>query len=183
MRIRAASTGSTILIGKGPAVYQTAYDLLREELRKVLWAVVESGPGAGGGMGPVRWRACAALYSLVEEHPVDRRGRCRSCRRPGAVLGWVRRRCQVRVWACYWLQQPDEALLLTLLARELEHEDEHTSASQSPAVPRPSLPGGDSPQAGRPDPDHGGAGGDRAGPRPRRDPPDDPRSEPVRCAC
>ena len=85
------------MISKGPTVYQTSYGLVREELRSVLWAVVESGPGAGVGMGSVPWRACAALYSLVEGHPVDRRGRCRSCRRPGAVLGWTRRRCQVRV--------------------------------------------------------------------------------------
>ncbi|MGH3916020.1 MAG: hypothetical protein ACRDTC_21820 [Pseudonocardiaceae bacterium] len=96
-------------------------------------------------MGSVSWRACAALYSLVEEHPVDRRGRCRSCRGPGALLGWGRRRCQVRVWACFWLHQPDETLLLGLLAREL---DQHSASSpgveeqadpvpQTLTVPRP----------------------------------------------
>ncbi|MGH3938989.1 MAG: hypothetical protein ACRDTG_10200 [Pseudonocardiaceae bacterium] len=107
------------MISKGSTVYQTSYGLVREGLRDVLEAVVESGPRAGVGMGSVSWRACAALYSLVEGHRVDRRGRCRSCRRPGAVLGWVRRRCQIRVAACYWLQQPDETLLLALMAREL----------------------------------------------------------------
>ncbi|MGQ0778224.1 MAG: hypothetical protein ACT4NY_28090 [Pseudonocardiales bacterium] len=74
----------------------------------------------------MRWRACAALYSLVEGHPVDRRGRCRSCRRPGALLWWVRRRCRVRVEACFWLHQPDETLLLDLLAQEL---DQHPGLS------------------------------------------------------
>ncbi|MGH3928980.1 MAG: hypothetical protein ACRDTF_03270 [Pseudonocardiaceae bacterium] len=107
------------MISKGPTVYQTSYGFLREMLRSVLWTIVESGSDTGDRMGSVRWRACAALYSLVEGHPVDRRGRCRSCRRPGAVLGRVRRRCQVRVSACYWLHQPDETLLLDLLVREL----------------------------------------------------------------
>ncbi|MGH3912100.1 MAG: hypothetical protein ACRDTC_01610 [Pseudonocardiaceae bacterium] len=109
------------MISKSSTVYQTSYGLVRERLRGVLGAVVESGPGAEHERGSVSWRACAALYSLVEEHPVDRRGRCRSCRRRGALLWWVRRRCQVRVWACFWLHQPDEALL-GLLARELDQQ-------------------------------------------------------------
>lgn len=57
------------------------------------------------------------------------RGRCRSCRRPGAVLGGARRRCQIRVTACYWLHQPDETLLLDLLAREL---NQHPRPSPGP---------------------------------------------------
>jgi len=120
----------------------------------------------------------------------------------------VRRRCQVRVAACFWLHQPDEALLLDLLAHEVnqhlppsagteeptdqfspdeaapaadpditdvlpgfdrEQEDLRTPIAQAPAVSRPSLPGGDSPEVGRPAPDHGGA---VDGPRPRHDPPD-----------
>jgi len=144
-------------IGKSLTVYETAYGLLREVLHDVLWAVVESGPGAEHDRNSVPWRACAALYFLVEGHPVDRRGRCRSCRRPGAVLGRARRRCQIRVTACYWLHQPDEALLLELLAHELNQDDLPTSTPQSPAVPRPPFPGGDSPQAGRPAPDHNAA--------------------------
>jgi len=108
------------MINKSSTVYQTSYGLLREMLCGVLGAVVDAGPDTQDRMGSVRWRACAALYSLVQGHPVDRRGRCRSCRRPGAVLGWVRRRCQVRVAACFWLHQPDERLLLDLLARELD---------------------------------------------------------------
>jgi len=114
-----ARVGIMPMINNGPTVYQTGYGLLQESLRGVLWTVVEAGPGAGSGMGAVPWRACAALYTLVEGHPVDRRGRCRSCRRPGALLWWVRRRCQVRIAACYWLHQPDQTLLLDLLTREL----------------------------------------------------------------
>ncbi|MGQ0776396.1 MAG: hypothetical protein ACT4NY_18550 [Pseudonocardiales bacterium] len=114
------------MISNGPTVYETSYGLLRETLHSVLWAIIESGPGTGSGMDSVPWRASAALYSLVEGHPVDRRGRCRSCRRPGAVLGWTRRRCQVRISACFWLHQPDEPLLRGLLARELEQHDLRT---------------------------------------------------------
>ncbi|MGH3939700.1 MAG: hypothetical protein ACRDTG_13930, partial [Pseudonocardiaceae bacterium] len=80
------------MISKSLTVYQTSYHLLREVMRDVLGAVAKSGAGARDGMGSASWRACAALYFLVEEHPVDRRGRCRSCRRPGAVLGRARRR-------------------------------------------------------------------------------------------
>jgi hypothetical protein len=43
-------------------------------------------------------------------HSVDRRGRCRSCRRPGAVLGLRRRRCRVHGEARFCLQQPAEFL-------------------------------------------------------------------------
>lgn len=123
------------MISKGLTVYQTSYRLLRERLRGVLGAVVESKADTEVGTGSVPWLACAALYSLVEEHPVDRRGRCRSCRRPGALLGWVRRRCQVRIWACFWLHQPDETLLLDLLAHEL---DQHPAPSGGAGE----LPGG-----------------------------------------
>lgn len=125
------------MIGKGPTGYETTYNLLLEVLHTVLSAAVEAGPDAGGWLHSVPWRACAALYSLLDAHPVDRRGRCRSCRRPGAVLGRRRRRCRVRVTACYWLHQPDERLLLRLLARELEQGDPHPSPPSSPPPAHP----------------------------------------------
>ncbi|MGQ0774091.1 MAG: hypothetical protein ACT4NY_06690 [Pseudonocardiales bacterium] len=139
------------MIDKGPTVYQTGYGLLQESLRGVLWAVVEAGPGAGGEMGAVPWRACAALYTLVE-------GR---------------------------LHQPDETLLLDLLARELNQHprpspgvggrversgsgqgapatgpgttdvlpridlDQNDLVPQVPSVSRPPPSGGGRPQAGR----------------------------------
>lgn len=124
------------MISKGSTVYQTSYGLLQEGLRGVLGAVVESGAGTEVGRGSVRWRACAALYSLVAGHPVDRWGRCRSCRRPGAVLGWIRRRCQVRVAACFWLHQPDERLLLDLLAHELDQHPGPSAGADGPGSGR-----------------------------------------------
>ena len=98
-----------------PSVPQTSYRLLCEGLRRVLAGAVESGPSA---VGTIHSRAVAALYELLLNHPVDRRGRCRSCRRPGAVLGRARRRCRVRMAAAYWLHQP-ERFLLVHVAREL----------------------------------------------------------------
>ena len=77
-------------------------DPLREALRSVLVAA--------DGIDSIQFRACAALYTLLIAHPVDQRGRCRSCRRPGAVLGLRRRRCRVHGEACFCLLQPAEFL-------------------------------------------------------------------------
>jgi hypothetical protein len=65
-------------------------DPLRAALRGVLLAAVESGPIAAGGIDSIQRRACAVLYSLLMDHPVDQRGRCQSCRRPGVVFGFRR---------------------------------------------------------------------------------------------
>ncbi len=94
-------------------------DPLREALRGVLVAAVESGPGGAGGIDSIQYRACAALYALLMAHPVDRRGRCRSCRGPGAVLGLRRRRCRVRGAARFWLLQQPAEFLRSQLACEL----------------------------------------------------------------
>lgn len=104
-----------------PSVQQISYDLLCQGLRTVLLEAVESESDAAGLIGLVEVRTCAALYGLLLDHPVDRRGRCRSCRRPGAVFGWRRRRCRVRIEASFWLHQPDRAFLLSRLADELGH--------------------------------------------------------------
>ncbi|MGQ0775420.1 MAG: hypothetical protein ACT4NY_13510 [Pseudonocardiales bacterium] len=122
------------------SVYQTNHDLLCEVLRRALREAVES--GASGGIESDRYRVCAMAYELLCDHPVDRRGRCRSCRSPGAVFGRIRRKCRVYLTANFYLRQP-EAFLLPHLVRELQ---------QTPAVPSPS------PRAARPDPQHGGAG-------------------------
>ncbi|MDQ3762634.1 MAG: hypothetical protein M3460_13500 [Actinomycetota bacterium] len=81
--------------GKGSSVYQTSYALLCQKLRGVLVEKVQAGCGAVDGIDSVLRRASAALYMLLMDHPVDRRGRCRSCRRPGAVFGFRRRHCRV----------------------------------------------------------------------------------------
>ena len=85
-------------------MYQTEHDLLREMLRRFLVAEVQSACDAGQ-CGRMVCGAVAALDSLLAAHPVDRRGRCRSCRRPR----WLGRRrwvCMVYVEARYWLRQP-----------------------------------------------------------------------------
>ncbi|MCA1709170.1 MAG: hypothetical protein LC808_40175 [Actinobacteria bacterium] len=166
------------MISRGPSVHQTSHQLLCDALRGVLRAAVQAGPGAADGIGTVACRAVAALFMLLMSHPVDRRGRCRSCRRPGAVFGRRWRRCRVHVGAGFWLHQPDQGLLLRLLADELTQHaappsgsaGSRTTPAQTPAVPPPPPPRGS--RAGRPDPDHGGAGETNPeGPRPRRDPP------------
>ena len=92
-------------------VSQTSHDLLCQLLRKVVVDGVQAGHGAASGIGSVRCRVSATLYALLLAHPVDREGRCRSCRRPGAVFGWRRRRCcWVYIEASYWLRQPEEFL-------------------------------------------------------------------------
>lgn len=92
-------------------------------LRGVLRTVVESEPGAADvieKIGSIRWRAAAVLYLLLRDHPIDRWGRCRSCRRSGAIIGLRRRRCRIHITVSYWLlRQPNEALLLSHIADEL----------------------------------------------------------------
>jgi hypothetical protein len=65
------------------SVHQTSHDQLRGMLRGAVRAAVES----DGALGSVGCRASVALDALLAAHPVDRVGRCRSCRRPGALLG------------------------------------------------------------------------------------------------
>lgn len=104
---------------QAPTVHQVSYALAGELLRGVLWDLVEPGPDSADEGTSVSWRACAALYALSRNHPIDRRGRCRSCRRPGATVVPLRRRCQVHIETCYWLHQPDDDFLLSHLAAEL----------------------------------------------------------------
>lgn len=102
----------------GPSAYQTTYALLCEAMRRLLRDVVEA--GCGGRIGSVEYRASGALYALLAAHSVDRRGRCRACRRRGIVVGRGNRRCRVYVEANYWLHYP-EMMLLRQLASELNH--------------------------------------------------------------
>lgn len=95
-------------------MHQTSYDLLCEVLRTLLQEVVRS--GARDQIGSIPFRASAALYALLMNHPIDRKGRCRSCRRPGALLGRRRRRCWVYLSAHFYLRQPGEFLLAHLAA-------------------------------------------------------------------
>ncbi|MGH3692674.1 MAG: hypothetical protein ACRDRX_01490 [Pseudonocardiaceae bacterium] len=132
-------------------VYQAGYHRLRDVLHS---AVTHTGSDARDGVESLAWRTGVALDSLLAAHPVDRRGRCRSCRRPRF---WRRRRaCMVFQQAHYWLRQPADQLAGRPVV--------------SSSLPPRSVPG-----AGRPDLDHGGAGVPTPGCSwPRRDPPAGP---------
>lgn len=105
------------MIDKGPSVYQTGCAVVRRELRAGL---LDAAGGAGAdGFGSVVYRAAVALYALLLEHPVDRRGRCVSCRRPESVIGRCRRRCRIYPVARYWLYQRGTALSASRLGTEL----------------------------------------------------------------
>jgi hypothetical protein len=103
----------------GRTVQQTSYDLVCQLLRGFLRDAVQSARDGRGEVGSVACRATATLYGLLLDHPVDRRGRCRSCRRPGEVLGWRRRRCRVHRQAHFHLHHPDDAFFLGHLVRTL----------------------------------------------------------------
>jgi hypothetical protein len=152
--------------GMSTSVPQTNYDLMCRVLRQVLHDAVQAGPGAAGGIGIVEWRAVAALCLLLLDHPIDQRGRCRSCRRLGAVFGLRWRCCRVYVKAALWLRQPED-VLRRLLAHELGLA---AAAPSADSLLTPAVPSAPIPPAGQPDPDHGGAGDDPESPRSRRGP-------------
>ncbi|MGH8571935.1 MAG: hypothetical protein ACREX8_05080 [Gammaproteobacteria bacterium] len=102
------------------SVPQTTHRLMCEALCGDLWDAVESGSLDSARTGSIRCRACVVLYLLLCDHPVDRRGRCRSCRRSGAVLGQRHRTCRIHAKASFWLRQSDD-VVLRHLASELTH--------------------------------------------------------------
>jgi hypothetical protein len=164
---------------------------------------VRAGPGAVERVGSIRYQASAVLYLLLLEHPIDRRGRCRSC--PRVMIGLRPRPCQIHLRASDWLlRYPDEALLLSHLARELgagsvpspgaagtPHRSGLTVRARTdprdidvlpkttgePRIDPPQTPAVPSAlpvrEAGGLDPTHGGTGVHPDGPRFRRVPPPD----------
>jgi hypothetical protein len=160
-----------------PPVHQTEHGLLCEVLRGFLIGTVVSSRGADG-CGRAGYGAGAALYSLLAAHPVDGRGRCRSCR---GRRWWGRRRqvCLVFLTAHYWLRQPSHIVQAHLVAElgidgatprgaadpeatevpgwvEPHCGDSRAEPCQTPAVLSPLSPGPRG--AGRLDLDHGGVG-------------------------
>lgn len=65
-------------------------------LRRTLHTVVDSQSDAVDRIG---WRAGAVLYLLLRDHPINRWGRCRSCRYTGTIIRFRRRRCRVHITA------------------------------------------------------------------------------------
>lgn len=114
----------------GLNMQQATHRLMREALCSDLRDAVEAGSLDGGETSSIRCRACAVLYMLLCDHPVDRRGRCRSCRRTGAMLGRRRRTCRIYLEASFWLRQPDE-VVLGHLASELNHRPAPVQGARS----------------------------------------------------
>ncbi|MGH3900339.1 MAG: hypothetical protein ACRDTA_19260 [Pseudonocardiaceae bacterium] len=101
-------------------VDQTSHQVICDALRGVLLKAVHAGPGAVDGIGSVQCQASAVLYLLLRDHPIDRRGRCRSCRHSGSMVCTRRQYCRIHRTASYWLlRQPNQAQLLSHLATEL----------------------------------------------------------------
>lgn len=108
------------MTGMGWTVEQTSHRLVCDALREVLRQTPQAGPGVAGEIDSIRYRACAVLYTLLLDHPLDQRGRCRSCRRSGTIIGPRRQPCRIHLRASYWLlRQPEETLLPRHLADEL----------------------------------------------------------------
>ena len=118
-----------------PNVHHTSHELLRETLRDALTAAVESGCD-DGGIGSTPCRTISALYALLGDHQVDRRGRCRCCRGLRALPGRRGRICRVLVAARFYLYQPED-MLLRLLASELhQHATPPFTAEAEPEPDR-----------------------------------------------
>ncbi|MGH3871455.1 MAG: hypothetical protein ACRDSR_08085 [Pseudonocardiaceae bacterium] len=90
-----------------PTVSHTGNQHICEVLRGILHDGAQAGPGVAGRIGSIPYQAVAALYTLLINHPIDRRGRCRSCRRPCAVFGFRRRHCRIHGEAQVWFGQPE----------------------------------------------------------------------------
>jgi hypothetical protein len=88
-----------VLSPPGLTVVQTSHRLLCEALRKTMFA----GADAPEKNSSIRYLASAVLYELLLDHPIDQRGRCRSCRRSGEIIGLRRRPCRIHLRASYWL--------------------------------------------------------------------------------
>jgi hypothetical protein len=98
------------MIRTSPSMHQAVYDVMYTALRRVLREGMQAGPGAKEEIDSLPCRVSGALYALLMAHPIDRHGRCRSCRRPGSVLGRRRQDCVVCFEVSYWLSQPDRVL-------------------------------------------------------------------------
>jgi hypothetical protein len=110
--------GTPLVIPNQSAVPQTNHRLLCEALGKFLANGAQAGRSAAGGIGSPEWRVVVTLYSLLKEHPIDREGRCRSCRWPGSVVGLRWQPCWVYGEASLCLQWLDDVSLFGLLPDE-----------------------------------------------------------------
>jgi hypothetical protein len=107
--VHSRCVSSTFKVTNSPlSVHQLTYGWLREVLGSTVRVATESEPDSEADS--VGYRASAALDALLAAHPVDKRGRCGSCRQPGAIFAVRRCRCRVHLLASFWLRQPSRLL-------------------------------------------------------------------------
>jgi len=133
---------------KNLSVYQASHGLLCDELREWLSSAVEPGGSVQDGSEPTQWRAGAVVYSLLRDHAIDRKGRCRLCRRPSAIFGRRRRRCQVHIAANFYLRQPDQ-FVRSHLSFELQAPPPHPALFGTESLFRPPARRYSEPNRGR----------------------------------
>lgn len=119
-----------------PSVDQAIYDALYTTLRRVLRTGVHAGAGTEEGLDSFLCRVVGALYALLMDHPIDRNGRCRSCRRPGSVLGRHRQDCGVYEEVSYWLGEPEKHL-----RERMAYQWGLNPPTDMSTTPRPASPG------------------------------------------
>ncbi|MGH3865625.1 MAG: hypothetical protein ACRDQ4_05700 [Pseudonocardiaceae bacterium] len=102
--------GVTPVSRPSPSADQVIYGVVYTALRRILREGVQAGLGAAEGLNSLQCRFAGALYALLMAHPIDRRGRCRHCRRPGSVIGRRRQSCAVYLEVDHWLHHSDERL-------------------------------------------------------------------------
>lgn len=78
-----------------PVACHASYSFMCQALRGFLVDVVESRDH--DVVDTIAFRASATLYAMLLNHPIDEKGRCRSCRRSAAGFGRRRRRCRVHL--------------------------------------------------------------------------------------
>jgi hypothetical protein len=126
------------MTGRGQTVHQISHHLMCDALSETLRQAVRARPSAAEGISSIGCRATAVLYSLLLDHPIDRRGRCRSCRRrhEDALLGI--RGCRIHLTAGYWLLfRADKTILLSHLACELGLADARPPRARPPGAGNP----------------------------------------------
>lgn len=97
-------------------ITRTSYSRICQALRGFLVDAVESKDHAT--VNTIAFQASATLYSLLLDHPINEKGRCRSCPRSTTGFGRRQRRCRVHLLAGFHMLYSGD-FLLSHMASEL----------------------------------------------------------------